>query len=67
VIFGLAIAPATGLFPAFMNGVYSRPGASLGLVLGSSAFLVAFLYVLGLPFLFVCVFRFVTAWHFSSW
>jgi hypothetical protein len=50
-----------------MNGVYSRPGAPLGFVLGSAAFLIAFLDVLGLPFLFVRVFGFVTTWHFSSW
>jgi hypothetical protein len=66
-LLGLAMAAAPGFFPTAVHRIDRSPGAPLGLIFGSAALLVAFLYVLGLPFLFFCVFLFVTAWHFSSW
>jgi hypothetical protein len=59
----MPVAAASGFFPATMNLVDRGPGAPLGFLVGNSAVLVAFLYVLSLSLLFVCVFGFVTAWH----
>ena len=63
VILGLAVPAAARFLPTTVDRVYSSPGAPLGLILGSATFLVAFLNMLGLPFFFFCVFRFVPAWH----
>jgi hypothetical protein len=63
VILGLAVTTAAGFFPATMNLVHRRPGATLCFFVAYAAFLVALLYVLGLSLLFFSVFGFVTAWH----
>jgi len=63
VVLGLPVPAAAGFFPTAMNLVDRRPGSPLGFVLRHAALLVTFLYVLGLSFFLVCVFRFVSAWH----
>ena len=52
VILGLAVATASGFLAATVHRVDRSPCTTLRLIFGSAAFLVAFLYVLGLPFLF---------------
>ncbi len=63
VILGLAVTAPAGLFPATVNLVHCRPGATLCFFVGYAALLVALLYVLGLSLLFFSVFGFVAAWH----
>jgi hypothetical protein len=45
--------------------VDGRPRPALRLLIGNTASLVAFRDVIGLSFLFVGIFRFVSAWHVS--
>lgn len=63
VILRFAVSAASGFFPTAVHCVDRRPGPALRLIPWNAAVLVAFLYVLSLPFLFVCVLRFVPAWH----
>lgn len=63
VILVLAVAAAAGFLPATMHLVHCGPGAPLSFLLRHAVRLVTFLYVLGLSFFLVGVFRFVTAWH----
>jgi hypothetical protein len=62
VIFGLA-STAARLLAAAGFLIDGGPSAPLGLVLRDASVLVAFLYVLRLPFLLIRVCRFVAAWH----
>jgi hypothetical protein len=43
--------------------VYGRPGSPFGFLVGNASSFVAFLNVLGLSLLLVCVASFVSAWH----
>ena len=65
VVFLLTVTATTRLLAAPMNFVHRGPRTALGLFLGNAVALIPFFYVLSLAFLFVSVFRFVTAWHFS--
>src|SRR5262245_28207651 len=59
----VAAARAAGFFSAASDLVHGGPGPPLGLVLRHAALLVPLFDVLGLPLLFVGVFRFVVARH----
>ena len=63
VVFGLTVATATRLLTAAVDFIDGRPSSAFRLVLCNTPLLVAFLYVFRLPFLFVCVFGFVSARH----
>jgi hypothetical protein len=64
MVFLFTVAAASGFFPTAVNFVHGGPGPTLGFLLGDTAALVTLLNVLLLPFLFVSVFGFVSAWHF---
>src|SRR5581483_148801 len=64
VIFGFAITSAARFLATVMHRIDGGPGAALGFFLRDATLLVAFLDVLGLTLLFVCVFVFVASWHF---
>src|SRR5947209_15427516 len=49
-----------------MHGVDCSPCALFGLIFRGATLLVAFLYVFGLTFLFLCVFAFVASRHLSN-
>jgi hypothetical protein len=63
VVLGLAVATASGFFPAPVDFVHGRPRTALSFLVGYATALVSFLDVLLLPLLFVSVFGFVSAWH----
>src|SRR6266550_6760727 len=63
MIFRFSVTTTARFFTAVRCLVDGRPGAALGFILRYAAFLVAFLDVVGLSFLLVGVFRFITAWH----
>jgi hypothetical protein len=64
VVLALTVSATAGFFPATVDLVHRGPGAPLSFILRHASRLVTFLYVLGLPFLFVGVFALVSAWHF---
>src|ERR1041385_457936 len=66
VIFAFAVSTAAGLLSTMMNSVHRGPGATFGFIFRHATLLVSFLDVTRLTLFFVCVFVFVTSWHFRS-
>ena len=60
-------ARAARLFPTTVIFIDGGPGAGFGFFIRNTFFLVAFFDVLGLTFLFVSVFRFISLRHGSRW
>jgi hypothetical protein len=54
---GATLLAAVGLL------VHGRPGTPLGFLFGNAAMLVAFLDVLGLALLLICITGLIAAWH----
>src|SRR5437588_4612211 len=64
VIFRLTVSATAGFLAAVMHGIYAGPSAALGFFFLHASLFVTLLDMSGLPFFFVCVFVFVTSWHF---
>jgi hypothetical protein len=63
VILGFAVTTAARFFTSMMDCVHGRPGSTFGLIFRDALFSIAFLDVLSLSLLFVCVFVFVPSGH----
>ena len=55
--------PTTALLPAASLLVHRRPGPPLSFILGNAPLFVAFLDVLSLSLLLICVSGLIAAWH----